>query len=203
MTNSEFPQRNPETSHNAYVAQMREWLETLTPEQSEEWCQGFYKHATQQWSKCNNSFQALFDRLNLYNSSELDLFDINIDQDKNASATRYIRIWRNTTENTYNTSKLLRYNNEIIDREEANRFSDTFEYRFGPSDNHVATIKIHDDMDGQVKLANKEGERFDARTQQETAVLLCALEAEVIPSIEHTRQRLAELWNAVQNIENS
>lgn len=203
MTNPEFPHRNPETDNNAYVGQMREWLETLPPGQAEDWCQGFYKHASQQWSKCNNSFRALFDRLNLYNSSELNLFDINIDQDTNVSATRYMRIWRNISGNTYNTSKLLRYNNEIIDREETNSFSDTFEYRFGPSNDHIATIKIQDDIDGRVKLANKEGEQFDARTQQETAVLLCALEAEVIPSIKHSRQRLAELWNAIQNIENS
>ncbi len=201
MTSGEFPQRDPNATHNTSISQTREWLETLTPDQAEQCCQEFSKVATEQWNQCNNSFGALFDRLNLYNLNELDLFDINIDKDLESSAESYIRVWRDKKNDTYSTSHLLRYDGEIIDRKEAESFSDTYTYKFGPTNDHVATIKLQKDLDGQIKLAKSDGELVDNRSQFETAVLICALETEVLPSLEQTKARLAELWKAVLNIE--
>lgn len=203
MMSGEFPQRDPNATRNMSISQTREWLATLTPDEAEQWCQGFREIAIQQWNQCNNSFRALFDRLNLYNINELDLFDINTDRDSSSSAEAYIRVWRdkNGDNDTYNTSRLLRYKGEIIDRKETESFSDTYTYQFGPTNDHIAEIQLREDLDGQIKLAKSDGELIDNKTLFETAVLICALETEVLPSLERTKARLAELWSAVLDIE--
>lgn len=192
MTSGEFVGRQQKS-------EISQRLESLTPDEAQQLCDVLHTQAAEQWDKCHGSFNALFDRLNLFNVRELNLFDIIVDKAADAPTETYIRVWKDRN-GAYNTCQLLRYNGQILDRGSTETFSDTYEYRFGPDGNSVATIRLRDDVTG-VKHARADGELLDQRSTYETNILVEALELHVLPSLEQTKTTLARLWGALHGIE--
>ena len=192
MTNGEYLGRQQKS-------EISQRLESLTPDEAERVCNVLHAQAAEQWERYHGSFDALFDRLNLHNIRELNLFDIIVDNGADTPTETYIRVWKDR-DGAYNTCQLLRYNGQILDRGATETFSDTYEYRFGRDDNSVATIRLRDDVTG-VKHARADGELVDQRSEYETTILVEALELHVLPSLEQTRTTLARLWGTLHGIE--
>jgi hypothetical protein len=199
MPTGEFQQRHQGPDHNARISEINARLSTLTPGEAEQWSDDLYEQTARNWRKCNNSFGALFDRLKLFNTQDLNLFDIIIATDEHSSIESYIRIWKDN-EDAYCVRELQRMNGQIVDWGEIKKFSDTYEYQFGPQNRYVATIKLREHVE-RIKLERSNGELVDQRSQYETSVLLAALETKVLPSIEQMKLTLENLWNAVRDIE--
>lgn len=185
-----------QSDHNAVINRIQAQLENLNSESAELWSDSLYRQTVDEWEQCNRSFSGLFNRLNLYNVRELNLFDIIISE---GEVETYIRVQKGS-EGSYSTTELLRQEGRIVNYGPTETLSDTYEFRFGPNDGYVATISLRQDTTPGIAL-ERDGNPMEQRTQYETSVLIAALEAEVLPSIERSRKALKALWGAVQNIE--
>ena len=157
MQSGEFPKHNPNSDITAGSSEIKTLLETLSPEDTEALCDSLYRQTTDEWERCNNSFGALFDRLNLFNTRELSLFDILLDQDAETSNEVYMRVQK-SKDGSYSTSQLVRNSGQIIERGQVEKFSDTYEYRFGSDEDHVATLTIKDHDTSGVQVVQADGE---------------------------------------------
>lgn len=195
MSRGEFL-HHQQSDHNADINRIQSQLENLSPESAELWSDSLYRQTVDEWEQCNRSFNGLFNRLNLYNARELNLFDIIIDE---GEVETYIRVQKGN-EGDYSTTELLRQDGRIVNYGPTETLSDTYEFRFGPDNGYVATISLRKDTEPGIAL-ERDGNPMEQRTQYETSVLIAALETEVLPSIERSRKALKALWGAVQNIE--
>lgn len=199
MQSGEFPHNKPDNSPASGESDIKALLNTLSIEDAEALCNSLHRQTIDEWERCSNSFGALFARLNMYNTRDLDLFDIPIDKDEESSNEIYMRVWKEK-DGSYNTSHLVRNNGQIIERTKAEKFSDTYLYQFGPGENHIATLVIQPEATG-MQVVKSNGNLESKRTRLETDTLVTAFETVVLPSIERSRSNLATIWGAIQRIE--
>ena len=197
MSRGEFFNQH-QSDHSADISRINQMLENLSPEDGDDLCNSLYRQTVDEWEACARSFTALFDRLNLFNMRELNLFDIILDK---GEVETYIRVQKDQ-EGSYTTTELLRQNSQIVNYGPTEKLSDTYVYRFGPNDDYEATIKLRKDAPGGITLEGDD-RRPKPKTRFETSVTIAALEGEVLPSIARSRAMLARLWNAIQKIESS
>lgn len=183
------------------VAKAQSILEGLSDKDGQELLNSYRREAVGEWTRINNSFAGLFDRLNLFNVRELTTFDLvtSIDED---GTENYLRTWRDER-GYYGTADLVRRDGKIVARENQSLHSDTYEYRFGPDESLVATVKIRDEILPASAIAREDsnGNLHAERSLYESAVLVSAFENAVLPQLKTTSQTLQRLWQTVQSIE--
>ena len=153
------------------------------------------------WENCNRSFKLLFDTLNSGIAGQIDRFDIKTDEVTYGSSTyeRYIRIWKDKRDDAYKCRPKMRVDGIIEDQdfEETESFGSTYEYKFGTTHSHTATVKMLDITGGGVKLERQDGMLVAGLTQHECAVLVSAMEGMILPSIAKAEDTLITIWQAV------
>lgn len=175
-------------------------LESLSDDDGQELLNSYRREAVGEWIRINSSFAGLFDRLNLFNVRELTTFDLitSIDED---GTENYLRTWRDE-QGYYGTADLVRREGKIVARENQILHSDTYEYKFGPDESLVATVKIRDEiLPSAIAREDGDGNLHIERSLYESAVLVSAFENAVLPQLKTTGQTLQRLWQTVQNIE--
>lgn len=175
-------------------------LENLSDDDGQELLSSYRREAVGEWTRINNSFAGLFDRLNLFNTHELSLFDLITDTEEDGTE-HYLRVWRDE-QGFYGTASLVRRDGKIVERNNNNLHSDQYEYKFGPDESLVATIKVRDEiLENPIAREDNDGNLHAERSLYESAVLVSAFENAVLPQLAETRATLQRLWQTVQSIE--
>lgn len=204
MRSGEFSNQSRNIDISQEEIDIKMLLENLSPEDTEALCDSLYHEIEEEWGRCDNSFKGLFNRLNMFNARELNLFDIPVGQDMETSGEAYLRVWKEGRggDCTYHTRPMVRLNGEIVSKGDITTFSDVYEYRFGPSNDQVATVRVVDsETSAGVQVVKSDGARTPQRNKFENDIIVRTLELVALPSIKQSKQNLATMWSALQKFE--
>lgn len=193
------------TRHVSSVQRHENMLENMSPEEADSELRQKQIEVTERWASCNSSFQVLFTVLNGSTAKPIDLFDVKVGHESQGDANfeQYLKVWKDPRDNKYKVRTMVRIDGHIEDHDfkPIESFGDTYEYRFGTTHSHSATIKMKDMDGGGIKLERKDGYLVNGLTRHEMAILLSAIDDMIMPSLDDTISSLALLWDSIQNEE--
>jgi hypothetical protein len=190
-----------QTRHIKDVLRIESELTNMQPEEVNDLLERTRENAAIRWDSCMRSFKGLFMILNRGNRWPIDSFNIKLrsEQFDDQIIDTYARVWRSKDHTTYNIQPYTDSGSHIYDYSfEPERFSNTYNYRYGTYHSHSAKLEINQvNNEPAIDMASMDGYRVNEITPKSTAIFLSALESMVMPHIETTEDSLIFIWNAV------
>ncbi len=173
-------------------------LRDLDADEIEAWATELKNSASDKYERLDNSFRAIFDRLNLYNTNELMSFDIPINDPDIGDPEELMRIQR-TSDSMYYSSYVMREDGRTSTPEGLNRLGGTYTYYFGP--NNESKVEIRLSRQSELDNVQNGGDVVSPKEKDENGILIKALSLNILPTMEVTEARLAQLWQSIHRIE--
>ncbi len=173
-------------------------LRDLDADEIEAWATELKNSASDKYERLDNSFRAIFDRLNLYNVNELLSFDIPINDPDIGDPEELMRIQR-TSDSMYYSSYVKRENGRTSTPEGLNRLGGTYTYYFGTNNENKVEIRLS--RQSELDDTQDDDGEVSPRPKDENGILIKALSLDILPTMEVTEARLAQLWQSIHQIE--
>lgn len=189
--------------HLKRVRRIQNELEYMSADDARERIANTIDIVQTRWENCQRSFTSLFTVLNEGNSLQKNAFDIKLKNESidNLSIETIARIQRLEDNSSFHIRPYAILNQSIVDQalgEET--FSREYRYEYGTYHNQIANVSFHYDGNStRIFLDRLNGYKVNNTSNNDTAILLAAIEDCILPAISSTEDSLILLWDAASD----